>query len=191
MTKFLRSSALLTTTLLLAACGGSSSYLSTSNTELNIAATEVIDNTIIPAADRFQQQTQNLASESQSFCSSGNITTGNLATLKQQWIDTNLAWYELLPYRFGPLVNSEILPTYTFIDSYRLRGTNYIASVRTKIDSLLAGTDTLSESTFSSLSFQFVGLLALEVSIFEDAQNQSINETTIIYPTHFSCCIYA
>lgn len=180
MTKFLRSSALVTTTLLLTACGGSNSSLSTGNTELNIAATEVIDNTIIPAATRFQQQSQNLVNESQNFCASGNITADNLAALQQQWIDTNLAWYELLPYRFGPLVNSELLPTYTFIDSYRLRGTDYIASVRTKIDSLLAGSDTLNESTFSSLSFQFVGLLALEVSLFEDAVNQSPTPADIV-----------
>lgn len=180
MTNFLRSSALITTTLLLVACGGSSSSIDTGNTELNIAATEVIDNTIIPAATRFQQQSQNLVTESESFCTTGNITADNLANLKQQWINTNLAWYELLPYRFGPLVNSELLPTYTFIDSYRLRGTDYIASVRTKIDSLIAGTNTLSESTFSSLSFQFVGLLALEVSIFEDAANQSSDTADIV-----------
>lgn len=180
MTKFLRSSALVTTTLFLAACGGSNSSLSTGNTELNTAATEVIDNTIIPAATRFQQHTQNLVTQSQSFCTNGNTTVDNLAVLQQQWIDTNLAWYELLPYRFGPLVNSELLPTYTFIDSYRLRGTDYIASVRTKIDSLLAGSDPLNESTFSSLSFQFVGLLALEVSLFEDAANHSSAPADIV-----------
>ena len=77
MTNFLRSSALITTTLLLVACGGSSSSIDTGNTELNIAATEVIDNTIIPAATRFQQQSQNLVTESESFCTTGNITADN------------------------------------------------------------------------------------------------------------------
>jgi predicted lipoprotein len=178
-TRLTRCTALATATLL-SACGASDSSLTTGNNELNVAATEVIDNTIIPAANRFQQQASILVSDSAHFCSTNNLTESNLTELQNQWIETNLAWYQLLPYRFGPMVNSLLLPTYTYIDGYRLRGTNYTASVRTKIDSLLADTSTINAATFSSSTFQFVGLLALEVSLFEDAANQSQAKADII-----------
>mgnify|MGYP002700211190 FL=1 len=55
------------TSLLLTACGGtnsSSAKLKSANSELNLAATEAIDYTIIPAANNFQQQVQALVSMS-------------------------------------------------------------------------------------------------------------------------------
>jgi len=170
----------LATAILLSACGGTDSTLSTGNSELHVAATQIIDNTIIPAANSFQQQAGILVSDSAHFCSTNNLTESNLTALQNQWVETNLAWFQLLPYRFGPMVNSLLLPTYTYIDGYRLRGTNYTASVRTKIDSLLADTSTINAATFSSSTFQFVGLLALEVSLFEDAANQSTTKADII-----------
>lgn len=180
MKNFLSASLLACSSLLLAACGGSSSSLTSYNSELNIAANEAIEQSIIPAATRFQQQVNNLDTQSESFCEAGNINEENLTLLQSQWNTSNQAWFELLPYRFGPLVNSELFPTYTFIDSYRLRGTNYTSTVRNKIDSLLAANDELTPVTFSNLSFQFVGLLALEVSIFEDAASQSQEKADII-----------
>lgn len=180
MNTFLSTCALICISLLLSACGGSSSSLTSNSNELNVAATEAIDNTIIPAAIRFQQQVDQLVTDSKSFCVTANTTENNLTTLQTQWQSTNKAWFELLPYRIGPMVNSELFPTYTFIDSYRLRGTNYIATVRTHIDSQLADTDDITPETFSSLNFIYVGLLAIEVSLFEDAANQSQDKTDII-----------
>lgn len=191
MTKVITSSALSKTksfiavsaaTVLLTACGSSDSKLKTGTSELNLAAKEVIDNTIIPAANRFQQQAQALVDSSKSFCATGNITEANLLRTQNQWKATNAAWFELLPYRFGPMVNSELLPNYTFIDSYRLRGTNYTETARTKVDDLLDvnKTASITSTTFSNLSFQFVGLLPLEIVIFEDAANQSSTPTDII-----------
>ncbi len=180
MNRFLPVCILICISFLLTACGGSSSSLNSHNSELNIAATEVIDNTIIPAATRFQQQVDQLITDSQNFCITANTTEDNLTALQNQWQQTNQAWFELLPYRFGPMVNSELFPTYTFIDSYRLRGTDYIATVRTKIDSLLADNSEITAETFSSLSFKYVGLLALEVSLFEDAASQSLVKAGII-----------
>ena len=178
MTKFWIPSASLATvvltSVLLSACGATSSSLSSSDTELNIAATEVIDNTIIPAANRFQQQVEILVTDSQSFCTAGNITTDNLAALQQQWIDTNLAWYALLPYRFGPMINSEVLPTYIFIDNYRQRGNDAHNTIRGKIDALIAASsDAAYNAELSTLGANSQGLLALEVALFEDAANES------------------
>jgi predicted lipoprotein len=170
-----------TAALLLTACGSNDSELKTETSELEISTTEVIDNTIIPAANRFHQQAETLIDISNRFCTDTNsMTRTNLLTVQGQWQATNTAWFELLPFRFGPMVNSELLPTYTFIDSYRLRGTNYIETVRTKIDTLLASTDTINAELFAGATFQFVGLLPLEVTLFEDAANQSSDTVDIV-----------
>ncbi|MFT6123325.1 MAG: putative lipoprotein [Oleiphilaceae bacterium] len=170
-----------TAALLLTACGSNDSELKTETSELEISTTEVIDNTIIPAANRFHQQAETLIDLSNSFCTDTNsMTRTNLLTVQGQWQATNTAWFELLPFRFGPMVNSELLPTYTFIDSYRLRGTNYIETVRTKVDTLLASTDTINAELFAGATFQFVGLLPLEVTLFEDAANQSSDTVDIV-----------
>jgi predicted lipoprotein len=169
------------TSLLLAACGGTSSSLSTHNTELNIAAIEVIDNTIIPAAYRFQQQVETLVSQSEVFCTTAQITTDNLALLQEQWTKTNFAWFQLLPYRFGPMINSEVLPTYIFIDYHRQRGDNDSETIRSNIDTLIASSSDASyASTLSQMGANSLGLLALEVSIFEEAANQSTAPRDIV-----------
>jgi predicted lipoprotein len=169
------------TSLLLAACGGTGSSLSTHNTELNIAATEAIDHTIIPAASRFQQQVEALVNQSNLFCTTGQITTDNLALLQEQWTKTNFAWFQLLPYRFGPMINSEVLPTYIFIDYHRQRGNNDSDTIRSNIDTLIASSSDASyASTLSQIGANSLGLLALEVSIFEEAANQSTAPSDIV-----------
>ncbi|HCM06793.1 MAG TPA: hypothetical protein DIC30_12365, partial [Oceanospirillales bacterium] len=131
-------------------------------------------------ANRFQQQVESLVDESESFCTSGNITTDNLALLQDQWINTNLAWYELLPYLFGPMINSEVLPTYIFIDYHRQRGDIDLSTIRGNIDTLIASSDDASyESTLSNLGANSLGLLALETALFEDAASQSTIATDI------------
>ena len=75
---------------------------------------------------------------------------------------------------------SVVFPTYTYIDSYRVNGNNYMETVRSEIDSLLSSGDEINDSTFTNKTFNKVGLLALEVSIFETASSQSISSTDII-----------
>jgi predicted lipoprotein len=170
------------TSLLLAACGGTGSSLSTHNTELNIAAIEAIDHTIIPAAYRFQQQVEALVNQSDFFCTTGQITTDNLVLLQEQWTKTNFAWFQLLPYRFGPMINNEVLPTYIFIDYHRQRGDNDSDTIRSNIDTLIASSSDASyASTLSQIGANSLGLLALEVTIFEEAANQSIAPRDIVF----------
>ncbi len=181
MFKFIASILAFSSVLFLSACGGSSSSLSTGNNELNLAAKEVIDNTIIPASNRFQQQVSTLVSESVRFCSPNNPTTENLTAIQNQWLDTNLAWFELLPYLFGPMVNSEVLPTYIFIDYHRQRGDDDSGVIRSNIDSLIvSATDEDYDLALSRLGANSLGLLALEIAVFEDAANQSIIAADIL-----------
>lgn len=172
------------TSLLMTACGGtnsSSATLKSGNSELNLAAAEAIDHTIIPAANKFQQQAKALVASSESFCRANNITEEHLIALQVQWKATNDAWFELLPYRFGPMINSEVLPTYIFIDYHRQRGSDSTDTVRSNVDSLIAtSSDNEFATRLSQIGANGLGLLALEVVIFEDAANQSTDATDII-----------
>lgn len=177
--------ALSAATLLLSACGASDSKLKRFTSEADIAksvannaVTEVIDETIIPAANNFKLQAQTLVTKSNEFCVSGGITAANLTAAQDQWKAVNIAWFELLPFRFGPMKNSILRPTYSFLDSYRVRGQDKTSDVRVKIKELL--TTTIEDNTFSSLNFQHTGLLALEVALFENVAAQSKEATAII-----------
>lgn len=161
--------------LLLTACTGSSSSSSSEviTTELDLAITQAVDHTVIPAANNFQVQGKALNDLAVNFCSTDTLSENNLLTLQQQWRLTTEAWYQLLPYNFGPLEASLLFPAYTFIDSYRLRGTDYTETMRNEIDQLLSSQEVLNAETFSQKTFNKVGLLALEISLFETASDQS------------------
>ena len=73
-----------------------------------------------------------------------------------------------------------IFPKYTFIDSLRLRGTYYLATVRTQIANNMSGTTTLDQAFFDSQTLQNVGLLALESATFETAASEHSQSATDI-----------
>lgn len=175
-----KSLALSLSTLMLSACGSSSSSTITSSTpELDTSIQELVDNTIIPASANFKDQAEALDNSAEQFCSNATPSEQDLTDLQSQWQQTNNAWFALLPFKFGPMEGSVVFPTYTFIDSYRVNGFNYLETVRTEIDSVLSLSD-ITDETFQTKSFNKVGLLALEVAIFETASDQSTSASDIV-----------
>lgn len=150
----------------------SSSYEDT-NTELEIAALNIIDNVIIPAAINFKSEAAQLNKDTHSFCTiltdstTPNLTTENLDALKLTWIATTDAWYRLLPYKFGPMEASIIVPNFLYIDSYRNDNTDRTNSMRTTINIIISGTDSIIDSYLSNATPSSVGLLPLEIILFE------------------------
>jgi len=157
--------------LTLAGCGASSSSSSAeSNTELEVAATHIIDNIIIPAANDFQAQTLKLDTDAHSFCSApANLTTPNLNALKDTWTDTTSTWYTLLPYKFGPMEASIIVPHYLYVDSYRNDHTDRSNTVRSAINTAVADSDAITDTYFTNATPSSVGLLPIEIILFESA----------------------
>lgn len=160
----------------LVACGSSSSSSSQSfKEEINssTAVSEIINLTVIPAVDNFQQQTQQLLNDSNTFCDNINETT--LLSVQNQWKTTAEAWYQYLPYNLGPSNNSPDLiePEYIFIDALRLRGINYTDTVRNDLAAEIAKTEVVDPASFASKNFQRLGLLAAEVALFERSSDQS------------------
>ncbi len=164
----------------LTGCGGerANDEVSLNEGSLKKALELITTNTILPAVGQFSAQTQALADNADSFCAAPDSNTLN--AVQQQWKNTADAWYQLLPFNFGPLDDDLVFPTYQYIDSYRLRGTDYTETVRTNISSWLAGSETLDETFFAAQTFQKVGLLALEVALFETSDTHSAEISDIV-----------
>ncbi len=167
---------LLCITSLLTACyTETSSSSTTAKTEIDIAIAEIVDNTVTPALDSFLQETDTLFNLTASFCDSTTKAENDLLALQAQWITTNNAWFKLSPYLLGPLTSPDFLTAEAFwyIDSYRQRGNDSTSTVRSDIATLLADNYDINSAVFSTKSFNKVGLLALEVLLFETSGSGS------------------
>ncbi|MCT7360436.1 imelysin family protein [Thalassolituus pacificus] len=166
--------------LLLTACGGErvNDPVTVTQSSLDKALQELTDNSIIPAVNDFASQSAALTNQAEVFCSAPDAA--GLTTLQQQWRTLADSWYHLLPLNFGPADDDLVFPPYIYIDSLRQRGNNYSATVRSEINTLLGNTTELNSSYFDNRNFQYVGLLALEIAIFERASDASKNTTDIV-----------
>lgn len=161
---------------ILIACGSSSdtttkNYKETISTDQ--AVTQIINLSVIPTVDNFQQQTQKLVTDVDTLCA--DINENNLTAAQSQWKNTAEAWFQYLPFHLGPSNNSPDLiePEFIFIDSLRLRGINYTDTVRNDLAAEINKSDPIDPATFASKNFQRVGLLAAEVALFERSSDQS------------------
>mgnify|MGYP002700133615 CR=1 FL=1 len=167
--------------LLLTACFTSTSSTSTTQqSELDIAVKGIINHTVTPALDSFSQQTEELDALANSVCDANTKTEAELLALQKQWIETNKSWFKLIPYLLGPLTTKDFLTAeaYLYIDSYRQRGQDGSGAIRSDISALLIS-DEINKADFSSKNFDTVGLLALEILLFEASDTQSNSITDI------------
>ena len=132
---------------------------------LSRALEQSVDNSIIAAVDGFDAEMSAFDVTSRDFCTL--LDEASLIAMQEQWRTVFGQWFRLSIYNFGPLDDDLVTPPYTFIDSLRLRGTNYLETVRSEISSDIAGDHELSDQYFSGKTFQRIGLLALEAAVFE------------------------
>lgn len=166
--KRVRPSALMClTACLLYACGGTreNDPVVVNQLTLDMAVEDAVTQNMVPAVVAFKQQVERLETAVNDFCLLPQ--TELLSAMQQQWVATNNAWYRLVPYKFGPLEDDVVFPAYIFIDSLRLRGTNYLSTVREEMVSLLESNAELNSDVFADKTFQRQGLLALEIALFE------------------------
>lgn len=162
----------------LTACGGTreNDPVIVSQLTLDMAVEDAVNTSILKAVDNFVAQTATFDTAVRDFCILPQADS--LTRLQQQWLALNSAWYRLVPYKFGPLEDDVVFPAYIYIDSLRLRGTNYIGTVREEIVTLLTSDTALNADFFASKTFQRQGLLALEVALFETASNNALPNST-------------
>lgn len=128
-----------------------------------------IDNTVLPDVSTFAASSVAMQTEVTAFCASPDAD--GLTGVQDAWKTLALDWHSVAPYNLGPLDNDLILPRILFIESMRQRGTDYTDTVREELQRALAGENPLDTTFFESLTFTKVGLLALEVLVFEDSRD--------------------
>lgn len=144
--------------------GGSGTRLPTAAELMRDAA----DTTIVPDVERFATEAQSLLAESETFCAQTDADA--LAQLQSRWRTLSEAWNAIAAYNLGPLDDDIIVPKILFIESMRQRGTDYTQTVRESIVRRIEGTDTIDVDSVSSQTFDEIGMLALEVLLFEDSR---------------------
>ncbi len=132
---------------------------------LQAAIDQAVDNAIVPAVEDFLAAAQALDTAGVTFCAGPDAA--KLEAMQASWRAAFEQWYRLSLYNFGPLDDDLVFPRYTFIDSLRLRGTDYLETVRNEIAADISATRVLDDGYFGGKTFQRVGLLALESAVFE------------------------
>ena len=158
---------------------------------LNLALSTVIEETITPDISAFKSETDILLTNATTFCSDINQT--NLESLQAQWKTLSVRWNKIVMYNIGPLNDDLIFPKMNFIESMRQRGTDYTGVVRGEIVARMGDITPLDESYYDSLSFTRVGMLALEVLVFEDSisnDNTDLSKIVADYQGNSRKCEY-
>ncbi len=168
--------------LTLFGCGGSSNT-SVSDPQgelLEVALGEIVNETIIPTVEGFSIKSKDFTSKSTSFCTAP--ATDKLEELQSSWKSLSSQWYKLALYNFGPLsdLDSLLNERIFVIDPLRKRGVDYTNAVRTDILNDIASSVVLDEDYFRNKSFNLMGLLPLELLIFEVADSTHTNDAQAI-----------
>jgi len=145
---------------------------------LSLALNTTIEENILPNVTAFKDQTEILQNNATIFC--GTINQTNLENLQDQWKVLSLQWNKIAMFNIGPLNDDIIFPKIIFIESMRQRGIDNTGVVRGEIVARLGDATPLDQAYFDSLSFNRVGMLALEVLIFEDSISNDNSDLTKI-----------
>ncbi|MBV1858398.1 MAG: hypothetical protein KUG77_08295, partial [Nannocystaceae bacterium] len=129
---------------------------------------DTVQTTIVPHMLVFSEDAQDMRADVETFCVAPSAD--GLQGLQTRWRSLSEAWSAVAPYNLGPLDDDVITPKMIFIESMRQRGTDYTQTVRDGVVRGIEGTDTLDLAYFDRQTFDEVGLLALEVLVFEDSR---------------------
>lgn len=136
----------------------------------------IAEKQIVADISRFRDETNDLVTNAEAFCDALDADT--LYATQDAWRRTARQWYRAQLWNFGPADADPVFPLYTFIDSLRLRGTDYSDSVSTTLTRWRDSEDALDAAFFAEQRFDDVGLLALEMALFESDDVLADFETT-------------
>jgi predicted lipoprotein len=125
----------------------------------------IAEKQIVEDISRFRGDTTGLVTSAEAFCDSP--AAGRLSRTEDAWLRTARQWYRAQLWNFGPADADPVFPLYTFIDSLRLRGTDYSDSVSATLTRWRDAEDALDAAFFAEQRFDDVGLLAVERALFE------------------------
>ncbi|MFW2372326.1 MAG: imelysin family protein [Gammaproteobacteria bacterium] len=158
---------------------------------LNIALKNSIEQSILPGITDFKTETELLQTQVSSFCNA--VNQSSLINLQNRWKTLSSQWSRIVIYNIGPVNDDLIFPKVIFIESMRQRGTDYSDTVRAELANILSDSTVLDQNYFDNLTFTKVGILALEILIFEDSNGIHSTELTDIvndYQSNSRKCEY-
>ncbi len=141
---------------------------STGKPDLDATVLAMADEAIIPAAEGFASSTNDLSGSVTGLCAAPD--EAGVEAARTQWRAAAEAWNRFTIYDFGPM-SEGVTPADAFIDSFKAfrQGKSYVETLREEQRTLVTmGTD-LSGEDLSGWNFQRVGLVAIEVALFETA----------------------
>lgn len=150
--------------LLFSACGEQHDRANEGPSAVDVFVAGIADEQILDDLKRFSSDTKTLRQRAEDFCEDPGDQT--LATLREQWTKAAGAWYRVQLFNFGPADADPVFPLFTFIDSLRLRGTDYTDSVMSTLEAWRTSDDELDAEFFAEQRFNDVGLLALELALY-------------------------
>ena len=165
------------TVLVLSACSTDSGGDSELPSGLEVME-NTIDNTVVPDIGRFRGEAESMRGRVDAFCAAPDPET--LGELQAGWRSLSEAWNAVAMYNLGPLDDDFITPKIIFFESMRQRGTDYTQTVRDEITLAIDRGDALDDAYFEGLTFNKVGLLALEILAFENATADSSDAAAIV-----------
>ncbi len=158
--------------------GCDSSHTTEGSAKLDRILQNTVDESIMPGFSAFKTHSESLQTKANAFCA--EVNEANLVDLQNQWKTLSSQWNRVAMYNIGPLDDNLFTPNMNFIESMRLRGTDYTNTVRSELATRLADTVVLDQNYFDGLLFTRVGMLALEVLIFEDSISNSTDLVNIV-----------
>ncbi len=127
-----------------------------------------LDNTILPGFVAFETSTVDMQAQVSALCTAPTLDA--LEAAQTSWRSSSEAWNNVVAYDLGPLDDDVITPAIIFVESMRQRGDDYTQTVRDAARLAIDGTEPLDAAYAEALTFNKVGLLAIEVLVFEDGR---------------------
>lgn len=127
-----------------------------------------VGNTIVPDFVAFTDATEAMQVQVDAFCAAP--TPDALEAAQTSWRSLSESWNAVAMYNLGPLDDDFIVPKIILVESMRQRGDDYTQTVRDAAVTAIEGEDPIDTAYVEALTFNKIGLLALEVLVFEDSR---------------------
>lgn len=154
--------------LVTAGCGGRDPESNQPVDFVQRALDTALTDTVVPTIEDFALRARALDEAVKAACPAP--TQQEMVELQDMWIALANVWSAAAIYNLGPLDDDLIAPTMIYVESMRQRGIDYADTVRESVDMGIASQQPLDDNYFQALQFNRVGLLSLEVLLFEGAE---------------------
>lgn len=162
--------------LCIAACGSDPAD-TTLQQDWSAYVTSLVERVVLPDAEQFEQDAATLLTSVQTLC--GGPTVTSLAQAQSDFRSLHTSWGGVVPHFLGPLDNDPIIPRMYFIESMRQRGTYDIDRVRQTANLFTEQAELPTEQNVQKTTFNRLGLLAVEVLLFE-AKDEVIEAQAVV-----------